>query len=312
MRVVLLGGSGHVGSILQRALRAEGHDVVVIGRGDGSTVHWDGRTLGPWATTIDGADVVVNLAGRSVDCRYDKTNLTEMLVSRVDSTRVLGEAIAAARRPPPVWLQMSTATIYAHAGPANDETHGVLGGNEAGVPAYWRYSVEIARAWERALAEADTPRTRKIALRTAMVMGNERGGVFDMLLRLTRLGLGGAIAGGGQYVSWIHAEDFARAVSFLIEHEELDGVFNLSAPEPLPQREFMAALRAAAHVPIGLPASRWMVQAGAALMRTDPELVLKSRRVLPQRLEEAGFRFEHPRWSEACRDLLERRRSAAA
>lgn len=310
MRVIVPGGTGNLGALLRRTLAEQGHEVVALGRRGGTGVlPWDGRTIGPWAEAIDGADAVINLAGRSVDCRYDKTNLTEMLVSRTDSTRAVGEAIARARKPPRVWLQMSTATIYAHAGPPNDEVDGILGGEEPGVPSYWRFSVEIARAWERELAAAQTPSTRKVALRTAMVMGD--GGVFDVLLRLARLGLGGAIAGGEQFVSWIHDADFARAVSFLVERDDLDGPFNLCAPEPLPQREFMRALRRAAGAPFGLPASRWMVEMGAALMRTDAELVLKSRRVVPTRLQGAGFRFDFPAWHEASRDLVARRKAAA-
>ncbi len=261
--------------------------------------------MGAWARELDGADAVINLAGRSVNCRYTKTNLTEMLASRVDSTKIIGEAIERARRPPGVWLQMSTATVYAHRfDAANDELTGLLGGNEPGAPRYWRMSIAIARAWERTLCTAHTPRTRKVALRTAMVMGVERGGVFDMLLRLSRLGLGGPLAGGGQFVSWIHESDFVRAVAFLLECNDLDGPVNLAAPEPLPQRDFMAELRAAARVPIGLPATRWMAELGAVLIGTDAELVLKSRRVVPTRLLEAGFAFQFFVWHAAVKDLL--------
>ncbi len=307
MKVVIPGGTGQVGGVLARSLRARGHRVVVLSRRTGAgpdLVQWDGRSQGSWAAELDGADAVINLAGRSVNCRYSEQNLQQMMASRVDSTRAVGEAIAAADKPPPVWLQMSTATIYAHRLDApHDEATGIIGGDEPDVPGYWGFSVEIAKAWEQAQASADTPETRKVALRTAMVMSPERGGVFDTLLGLTRWWLGGAIAGGRQYVSWIHDLDFVRAVLFLLEGS-LEGPVNLAAPHPLPQRVFMAALRKAWGTRIGLPASKWMVEIGAFFLRTDTELLLKSRRVIPGRLQEAGFHFEHPEWGEAARDLV--------
>ncbi|MEU0900144.1 TIGR01777 family oxidoreductase [Streptomyces massasporeus] len=314
MKFVMPGGTGQVGTVLKRALSAAGHDVVVLSRhpaGPGE-VHWDGETPGPWAAEIDGCDVVVNLAGRSVNCRYTPANLRQMMDSRVHSARVVGEAIAAAARPPRVWLQMSTATVYAHRFDApNDETTGVIGGTEPGVPGYWGYSVDIAKTWEREQESADTPHTRKVALRAAMVMSPDRGGVFDVLLRLARLGLGGPVGGGAQYMSWIHDRDFARAVEFLVARDDIEGPVNLAAPEPLPQRAFMRALRAAGGVPVGLPATRWMAEIGAFVLRSDTELLLKSRRVVPGRLLEAGFAFERPEWPEAADDLVRRLRGRA-
>ncbi|TYB40912.1 TIGR01777 family oxidoreductase [Actinomadura chibensis] len=313
MKVVIPGGTGQVGTVLRRALTAAGHEVVVLTRnprGD-REVRWDGETLGPWADgVIDGSDVVVNLAGRSVSCRYTPASMQAMMDSRVRSTEVVGEAIAAAKCPPKVWLQMSTATIYAHRFDApNDEATGVIGGGEEGVPRYWAYSVEIAKAWERAQEKADTPSTRKVALRSAMVMSPDRGGVFDVLLWLARLGLGGPVAGGAQYVSWIHDRDFVRAVEFLIERDDLEGAVNLAAPGPLPQRAFMRALRAAWGVPVGLPATKWMAEIGALAIRSDTELLFKSRRVVPGRLTEAGFSFEYTEWPGAAADLVRRVRA---
>jgi hypothetical protein len=312
MKIVIPGGSGQIGGILRRAWGARGHEVVVLGRGGGpGVVAWDGKTLGAWAGELDGADVVVNLAGRSVNCRYTDANLREMLDSRVDSARVVGLAIAAAHRPPRVWLQMSTATIYAHRfDAANDEATGLIGGDEPGVPAYWRTSIDIARAWERALAEAATPATRKVALRAAMVMSPDPGGIFAVLSRLTRAGLGGAIGGGAQYVSWIHEHDLVRALDWLIARDDLEGAINVTSPSPLPQRDFMAALRAAWGVRVGLPAAAWMAELGAAVLRTDTELVLKSRRVAPGRLVASGFGFTQPTWPEAARELVARARAA--
>jgi uncharacterized protein (TIGR01777 family) len=311
MKIVIPGGTGQVGTVLKRALSAAGHDVVVLSRRPArqGEVHWDGATPGPWAGEIDGSDVVVNLAGRSVNCRYTPANLREMMDSRVDSARVVGEAIAKASRPPRVWLQMSTATVYAHRFDApNDEATGVIGGAESDAPGYWAYSVDIAKAWEREQETADTPGTRKVALRAAMVMSPDRGGVFDVLLRLARLGLGGPVAGGAQYVSWIHDHDFVRAVEFLVARDDITGPVNLAAPAPLPQRAFMRALRTAWGVPVGLPATRWMAEAGAFVLRSDTELLLKSRRVVPGRLLEAGFGFDHPGWPEAADDLVRRLR----
>lgn len=302
MKIVIPGGTGHIGTFLGRALTAAGHRVVVVGRSGG--VPWDGRTHGPWANEIDGADVVVNLAGRSVNCRYTTENLREMMASRVESARVVGAAITDAARPPAVWLQMSTATIYAHRFDAsNVEGTGVIGGGEAHVPGYWAYSVDIAKRWEAAQADADTPATRKVALRTAIVMSAGKGGAFAALRTMARLGLGGPVAGGAQYVSWLHEADFTRAVEFLMTHD-LDGPVNLAAPEPLPQRDFMRVLRAACGVPFGLPATRWMAELGAFAIRSDTELLLKSRRVVPARLLEAGFTFTYPAWPDAARALV--------
>lgn len=308
-KIVLAGGSGHVGAALARHW-AE-HDLVVLSRGTGlpgvRSVKWDGATLGEWIREIDGADVVVNLAGRSVNCRYTEANLQEMMSSRVDSTRVVGQAIAAASRPPRVWLQSSTATIYAHRfDRANDEEEGFIDGGEPGSERLWDRSVEIAKAWEQALAEADTPHTRKVALRSAMTMSVDKGSVFDVLLGLARKGLGGSLGTGQQYVSWIHERDFGRALDFLIERDDLDGAVNVCSPNPLPQQEFAHDLRSAAGGMGAIPTPRWMIEIGTWLMKTESELVLKSRRVVPKRLLDAGFSFEFPEWAGACRELVAR------
>ncbi|MFL6234809.1 MAG: TIGR01777 family oxidoreductase [Thermoanaerobaculia bacterium] len=308
MKIVIPGGSGQVGTILARAFHQDGHDVVVLSRSPASapwrSVPWDARTLGEWAREVDGADVVINLAGRSVNCRYTERNRREILESRVDSTRVLGEAVARAARPPGVWLQASTATLYAHRYDApNDEATGILGGAEPDVPETWRFSIDVAQGWERALDEAPAPRTRKVAMRAAMVMSPDRGGVFDTILGLVRRGLGGSAGDGRQYVSWIHHVDFVRSVRWLIGHEAVEGAVNLAAPNPLPYADFMRALREAWGIPFGLPATRWMLEIGARLLGTETELVLKSRRVVPGRLLQEGFTFEFPAWPEAARDL---------
>ena len=314
MKVIIPGGSGQVGMILSRTFAAEGHEVVILSRGACNSavrvVRWDAETIGPWADELDGADVVINLAGRSVNCRYTTANRREITESRVKSTAVVGQAIANARRPPRVWLQSSTATIYAHRyDAANDEATGILGGAEDGAPDTWRFSVEVAKAWERAANEAAVPRTRKVLLRSAMIMSPDRGGVLDVLLGLVRWGLGGTNGDGRQYVSWIHDVDFVRAVRWLIDHE-LDGVVNLASPNPVPNADFMRGLREAWGTRLGLPATRSMLELGAILLRTETELILKSRRVVPGRLLNSGFTFQFPDWPGAAVDLCRRWREA--
>lgn len=314
MKIAIAGGTGQVGEMLARAFSAKNHEVKILTRSAKSGplfVHWDGHSLGDWKNEIDGADVVVNLAGRSVNCRYTKMNLEQMMQSRVESTKTIGAAIAEAKKPPQVWLQMSTATIYAHSfNQANDEKNGLIGGQEPDVPKYWGYSIEIAKAWEKILADSPTPQTRKVAMRSAMVMSPDRGGIFDVLFRLVRFGLGGPVGGGQQFVSWIHETDFVNAIEFLIHRSDITGVVNLSAPSPLPQAKFMEILRKAAKMPIGLPATKWMAEIGAFFLRTDTELLLKSRKVIPTRLLEAGFSFQYPDWESATRELVIRHERA--
>jgi len=319
VKIVIPGGTGQVGRVLARAFQARGDEVVILSREaslPGTTPwrveRWDAETSGGWTAQLEGADAVINLAGRNVNCRYTPENRRAILESRLRSTRAVGEAIARASRPPRVWLQASTATIYAHRYDApNDEATGLLGGSEPDAPAKWRFSVEVAAAWERTANEAATPRTRKVLMRTSMVMSPDRGGIFDTLLGLVRRGLGGRAGSGRQYVSWIHDEDFARAVAWLIVHDELEGPVNLTAPEPLPYTEFMRHLRRAWGMPIGLPSSEWMLEIGALLMRSETELPLKSRRVVPGRLLADGFSFRYPEWSEAAPDLCRRWRENA-
>ncbi len=316
MKIVIPGGSGQVGTLLARAFHREGHEVVVLSRrpqpAPWKVVAWDAAAPGDWWAQIDGADAVINLAGRSVNCRYDAKNRREILSSRVDSTRAIGAAITAAQHPPRVWMQAGTATIYAHRHDApNDEDTGILGGAEAAAPDTWRFSTEVARAWERALEEAVTPHTRKVMLRSAMTMSPDAGGVFATLLGLVRRGLGGRAGDGRQYVSWIHEEDFVRAIRWLIGREDIAGAVNLAAPEPLPNAAFMRVLREAWGMPFGLAAPEWLLEIGVRLMRTESELILKSRRVIPARLLRSGFTFHFPAWPGAARDLCQRWRSGS-
>lgn len=317
MKFVIPGGSGQVGTVLARAFHGDGHDVVVLSRQTVArpwrSVAWDGATVGAWRRELEDCDVLINLAGRSVNCRYSEAHRREILESRVQSTRAIGEAVAGASRPPRLWLQASTATIYAHRyDAANDEATGQIGGDEPGVPASWRFSIEVAKAWEQAFQQVVPARTRGVLLRSAMTMSPERGGVFDALISLVRRGLGGPAGDGRQFVSWIHDQDFVAVIRWLIDHDAIDGVVNVAAPGPLPNAAFMSALRRAAGVSFGLPATRWMLEIGAVFMRTETELLLKSRRVVPGRLLEQGFEFRFPAWPAAARDLCDRWRAASA
>ncbi len=311
LRIVIPGGSGQVGRVLARYFQERGHQVTVLTRGPYTapwqTVHWDGQHIGEWSEHLESADICINLAGRSVNCRYTADHRSEIYNSRIRSTRLLGQAIGALADPPKVWLNASTATIYRHAfDRPMDEATGELGGGEPGTSKTWDFSIRVAKDWEEAFFRAPTPRTRKVAMRSAITFSPVPGNAFAVLLNLVRASLGGTQGNGRQFVSWIHDLDFARAVEFLIDHEEIDGAVNISAPNPLPNREFMAVLRDAYGMPNGFPTPALLIEIGAFFLRTESELVLKSRRVVPGRLLEAGFRFEFPEWPEAAEDLVRR------
>jgi uncharacterized protein (TIGR01777 family) len=314
LRIVLPGGSGQVGNILSRYFHTQGHDVVVLARrvtpAPWRVVNWDGANLGNWTSELENADVLINLAGRSVDCRYTPANRRAIKESRIQTSHLLGQAVGESVHPPRVWMNASTATIYRHTlDRPMDEQTGEIGGNEPDAPAKWRFSIDVATSWERAFFATVTPKTRKIALRSAMIMSPDRGGVFDTLLRLVRFGLGGTTATGLQFVSWIHDADFLRSIDYLMARDEIDGPVNIASPNPLQNREFMKALRQAWGTGIGLPAASWMLEIGTIFLRTETELVLKSRRVIPGRLVEAGFQFQFPEWAAAAQNLVGRWRA---
>ena len=314
LRIVLPGGSGQVGRILARFLQERGHHVTVLTRGPYTapwqTVYWDGLQLGPWVETLDGADVCIHLSGRSVNCRYTARNRRELYDSRIGTTRLLHRAFATLANPPRLWMNASSATIYRHALDRDmDEVTGEMGGNEMisrrrRAPAKWNWTVQLVKDWEAAFFSTETPGTRKIALRTSLVFSPTSGSVFAVLSNLVRTGFGGTQGNGRQYVSWIHESDFARAIEFLMQCEDLEGPVNLAAPIPLPNREFMADLREAWEMPNGLPAPAFLMAIGMFFLRTEPELVLKSRRVVPGRLLDAGFQFQFPTWPAAAADLV--------
>jgi uncharacterized protein (TIGR01777 family) len=303
--IVMPGGAGFLGRHLAAYFAAQGYSVVVLSRQPGAdsgkirSMHWDGRTLGPWEKALEGARAVINLAGRTVNCRYTAKHRAEIYDSRLASTEVIGRAIAACSNPPPVWLNAASATIYRDADDRPmDEATGELGTG---------FSVDVCQKWEAALDAASTPATRKVALRSAMVFGAGDGGVFEAFRRVVALGLGGTLGRGSQFVSWIHVRDFCRAVQFIMDDDGPDplrGPVNLASPHPVTNREFMRIFRRACHKRIGLPASRWMLEFGAFFLRTETELLLKSRQVIPGKLLARGFGFEFPDLGPALEDVV--------
>ena len=306
-KLILAGGSGFLGGELAEHFSARGWEVVVLTRSPKSRtnsareVAWDAATIGDWSRELEGATAVVNLTGRSVDCRYTAKNRREIMDSRVNSTRVVGQAIALCKTPPRVWLNSSTATLYQHTfGKPHDESSCEM---DSATDAKDAFSVEVAQAWERTLVEAKTHKTRKVALRTSMVLGLGRNSVFPVLRRLTNLGLGGRQGSGKQFVSWIHVEDFCRAIEWIITHEDLSGPINQCAPNPLPNADMMKSFREVCRMRIGLPATEWMLEIGAFFLRTETELIFKSRRVVPGKLLASGFQFRFPNFREAIQNL---------
>lgn len=297
-KLVLAGSNGFLGKHVRAHFQQVGYEVVGLNRTGRAGLRWDGRTLGQWAHALDGADLLLNLAGRSVDCRYTEANRRAILASRFESTRVLGEAVAACSKPPRAWLNSSTATIYPHtpgAAPANTEAAATPGNT---------FSEQVGLAWEQAFFAADCPATtRRVALRTAIVLG-EDGGAFPVLARLARYGLCTPQAGGQQWISWLHVRDFCRAVEFIAARENLAGPVNLCAPHPLRNADFNALLAHELHPLLRLPQPRWLLELGAFALRTETELILKSRKVFPARLLAAGFQFQYAECVAAVGDLL--------
>jgi uncharacterized protein (TIGR01777 family) len=317
MKIVIPGGTGQVGTILRRAFESAGDEVVVLTRKANQecscrSVQWDGESVGDWASELEDAAAVINLAGRSVNCRYGTKNRREILDSRVSSVRAIWSAFDKVKNPPRVWLQASTATIYAHRfGAPNDEFTGAIGGNEPNAPNAWGFSIDVAKAWEAEVGKSSLlPNTRTVIMRSAMIMSPDQDGVFAQLLGLVRCGLGGRAEGGRQFMSWIHEFDFIRAVRFLIDNHDLAGVVNICSPNPLPNAEFMRELRRAWGTTLGVPSPRWMLEVGAFFMRTETELILKSRRVVPSRLLQHGFQFQFPHWRDAVNELCSRYRKS--
>jgi uncharacterized protein (TIGR01777 family) len=287
-KIVITGGSGYIGGVMARYFLQKGDEVHVISRHKTSQIPseshfhpWDAKSLGAWTEAFENATAIINMAGKSVNCRYNEANKAEIYASRLDSTRVIGEAIEKSSKPPLVWLNASTGTIYRHAEDRPmDEISGEMGTG---------FSVDVAQRWEKAFFDAPT-RIRKIALRMSIVFGDS-GGAFPYYANLAKYGLGGKMGNGKQKISWIDDQDLCKAIDFLIENSHLEGVFNLASPEAISNKDFMQLLRKAYKMPIGLPSTRWMLSMGAWLLDTETELILKSRWVYPKRLLDAGFQF---------------------
>ncbi len=295
-RLLIAGGTGFLGQSLEAYFQQRGDQVTILTRNPRADNHrrWNGESLGAWTAEIEEADVVINLTGKSVDCRYTEANRAEILRSRVASTQVLGQAIAAADRPPAVWLNASSATIYVHADHQRmTEASGIIGDD---------FSMSVCQAWEEAFFGFDLPETRQVALRTSIALGNG-GGAFPKMKTITRLGLGGRQGSGEQWMSWIHITDFCRAIAHIIHHEDIKGPINVTAPCPMRNRIFMRHLRAARGVPVGISQPVALLELGAWLLGTETELLLKSRNVHPERLLASGFEFQFTSAEEAIHNL---------
>ncbi len=295
-KIVLAGGTGFIGTYLKTQFQALGYEVLIISRGEKSIKWNDAAGI---VAAIENSAMLINLAGKSVDCRYNERNKAAIFSSRTQTTKALGEAILKCRNPPELWMNSSTATIYRHAEdrPMTEST-GEIGTG---------FSVDVATAWEKAFFSFSLPETRQVALRMAIVLG-KNGGVMKPFVNLVRFGLGGKQGSGNQMFSWIHLEDVFRIILFLQAHQELEGAFNCSAPEPVTNTVLMQTLRQQMGARMGLPSPAWLLKIGAALINTETELILKSRWVVPERLLQAGFTFKYPTLGETLAEILKSRK----
>jgi len=299
-KLIIAAGTGFLGQILVNHFKNKSEKIIILTRGKSEInnkikyVNWDAKSFSGWESELENADVLINLAGKSVDCRYTKENKTEILASRIDSTKILNDAIVQCKNPPKHFINSSTATIYRHSEDKEmDEYTGEIGND---------FSMNVAKEWEKTLYEVETSRTLKTAVRTSIVLG-KNGGAFVPLKKITQLGLGGKNGSGKQFVSWIHEKDFARAVAFIIENE-LSGSINVVSPKPIRNEEFMKKLQKAIGIPFGLPIPKSFLEFGAKIIKTETELVLKSRNVIPKRLTENGFEFEFADLDKTFKNLL--------
>ncbi|MFP7479312.1 TIGR01777 family oxidoreductase [Terribacillus saccharophilus] len=291
-KVVIAGGTGFIGEFFQKRFQESGYEVSIISR-QKQHIHWDDKLS--IQETLEDAELLINLAGKSVNCRYNETNKQEIMNSRVTTTKILGEAVQSCSNPPELWVNSSTATIYRHAEDRPmKEAEGEVGSG---------FSVDVATKWEDAFFSFELPKTRQIALRIAIVLGRG-GGVMIPYRNLVRFGLGGIQGSGKQLFSWIHIEDLFQIILFLREKKQLSGVFNTSAPQPVTNRELMHTLRKKLNTPFGLPAPKWLLEIGSVFIRTETELVLKSRWVIPDRLEREGYNFRFKTLDHTLQDIL--------
>lgn len=294
-KIVIAGGTGFVGQYLSQRFTKMGYEVILIGRKHGNISWMNENGI---SIALENAEMLINLAGKSVNCRYNAKNKAEIFSSRIETTDILGRALQSCKCPPALWLNASTATIYRHAEDRPmTESDGDIGTG---------FSVEVAKKWEKTFFDFDLPNTRQVALRMAIVLGDD-GGVIQPYKNLVRFGLGGVQGSGKQYFSWIHIEDLLRIILFLQQHPELDGPINCAAPHPISNKTFMKTFRDIMEKKIGLPAPKWLLEVGALVLGTETELLLKSRWVLPARLERSGFSFKFPTISHALEDILEKK-----
>ena len=295
MKIVIAGGKGYLGSVLEKYFLEEEIKILTRKPVKSNHIYWDGQSLGKWQKSLEEADVLINLAGKSVDCRYTPNNKEEILYSRLESTQILGEALQQCNTPPKVWVNASSATIYQHStDQPMDEKTGKIGED---------FSMNVCKAWENEFFSHRLNRVRQVAIRTAIVIG-KTSPAFGKLKWLSLLGMGGKSGTGKQMVSWLHEEDFARALAFIIDLPSIRGVVNVAAPYPIQNHAFMKNLRIALGVPLGISHPKWLVKIGAWLMGTESELVLKSRYVVPNKLIKAGFIFRYRRVSAAFKTIL--------
>jgi uncharacterized protein (TIGR01777 family) len=291
-KIVIAGGTGFVGQYLNKKFTAAGYEVIIISRQQ-SHVNWNNIPL--IIETLESAEMLINLAGKSVDCRYNEKNKIKIYNSRIDTTIILGEAILTCKNPPPLWINSSTATIYRHAEDRPmTESAGEIG---------FGFSVDVATSWEKSFFNFNLPFTRQVALRMAIVLGKD-GGVIKPLKNLVRFGLGGKQGNGKQMFSWIHIEDLFSIINFIQQHNELTGVLNTAAPNPVSNKTLMQLLRKNMGMAFGLSAPVWLLKIGAVIIQTETELILKSRWVIPERLSETGFQFQYPYMDEALKNIL--------
>jgi len=300
-KVVIAGGTGFLGKMLRAHFTQCNYQVVVLSRSTHrgadniSYVKWDGENLGKWKNEMEGAHALINLCGKSVDCRYTERNKKQIYDTRLKSTKILGKAIKDCENPPKVWINSSSATIYRHAEDRDmDEETGEIGTG---------FSVDVCQKWENTFFDSITPGTRKVALRIAIVLGKESG-ALQPLRNLATIGFGGRQGNGSQYFSWIHEKDFINSVNFIVENKELSGVYNVAAPNPVKNVQFMSILKKALKIPFGVPMHKWMLEMGALIIRTETELILKSRRVVPKKLIEEGYKFQFPNLEKALSNLV--------
>ncbi|OCA77219.1 TIGR01777 family protein [Chryseobacterium artocarpi] len=297
MKIIIAGGTGFLGENLETYFTEKGNQVYILTRKPQreNEIYWDAKTIGDWKNMLEKTDVLINLTGKSVDCRYHDKNKQEIYSSRINSTKILQEAIDQCTEKPKLWLNASSATIYVHSeNHLNTEENGVIGDD---------FSMNICKSWETEFFKGKNEKTRKVALRTSIVLGNN-GGAFPKLKTITKLGLGGKQGRGNQMVSWIHIDDFCNAIDWIIQNETITGPINITAPAPISNEMMMNQLRKAYNVPFGVNAPVWQLEIASIFMKTETELLLKSRNVYPERLMKSGFRFFFPTFDEAIHNLL--------